>query len=208
MKLPGLLLLLSGCLLHADGTNITVRIGGRLRTESDLAQTVKAHAAKTGMQFRFEGAQHRCTVDTNAQAVVSILFVQTNSTYLYAQVRRDGRVSATELTLKDHEAIRRVVAKETSEQIIGIFMDSVGRVTAETLTRREGTRSDGQTFYLKPIATGWVVHERGSWSAINDLPHRPTTPLQPTAAARSACGGFRRLTVLRAYPCVSPGGCG
>src|SRR4051812_43537201 len=105
MKLPGLLLLFSCCLLNAEGTNITVRIGGRLRTESDLVQIVKAHAVKTRMQFSFEGSQHLCTVDTNAQAAVSIYFVQTNSSYLYAQVGKGGSVSANELTLSDVEDI-------------------------------------------------------------------------------------------------------
>jgi hypothetical protein len=185
-----------------------VRIGGRLSTESDLAQIVKAHAARMGMQFSFQGAQHLCTVDTNAQAIVSFLFVQTNSTYLYAQFGRDGRISANELTFEDSNAIRRVVAKETSEQIISISMDSVGRVTAETFTRREGPRTEGQTFYLKHAANGWVVRGRGSWSAIHELPPRPTAPLQPTAAARPGSGGLRRPAALCTYVSAAPGGCG
>ncbi len=166
MKLSVLLLLFSGYLLDAENTNIMVRIGGRLRTESDLAQMVKAQAVKTGMQFSFDGAQHLCVVDTNAQAIISMLFVQTNSTYLYGQVGRDGRVSVNEVTVNDVEAIKRVVAKETSEQILSVSMDSLGRVTAATLTRHEEARDEGQIFYLKHTAKGWVVSERGSWNAI------------------------------------------
>src|SRR5258708_6806063 len=131
MKSSVLLLLLSGCLLHADGTNITVRVGGRLRTASELEQIVKAHALKAKMQFTFDGAQQLCSVDTNAQAAVSFLFVQTNNTYLYAQIAKNGGVSANELTVMDSKDIRRAVAKESSEEITHVFMDSVGRITAE-----------------------------------------------------------------------------
>ena len=146
------------------------------------------------MQFSFEGAQQLCTTHTNAQAVVTIWFVQTNNTYLYAEVDKHGQVSADELTVRDSQDIRRVVATKTSEEILGIFMDSVGRVTAATLTRREETGREGHNFYLKRTARGWVIHDRGSWKSIQDIPPRPTSPLQPTAAAPFR---FRRLGEIR-----------
>src|SRR5205807_9911086 len=109
----------------------------------------------------------------------SILFVQTNRTCLYAQVGRDGRASATELTLRDMEDLRRVVARQTSEEMTGIFMDSFGRVTAETLTRRERACEEGQVFSFKRTAKGWVVRGRGSWSVTTALPSRQVSTHAP-----------------------------
>jgi hypothetical protein len=167
MKAIALTLFLSVGVVWAEPTNVAVLIGGRLRTDPDIEQLVVAHASRVRMQFDFRGVRPYFTTKTNGPVVVSLWCVQTNGAYFYAAVDGYGRVSAQELTPRDTDIIKAVVAKATRNQITQVWLGPEGDVCATTLESGKGA---GEIFSLKRVGNRWKITGRGTWKTIPPAP--------------------------------------
>ena len=166
MKTIILALLFSTGVVCANSTNFMVPIGGRLRSASEIEQLVLAHASRTHMQFDFAGVVPHFILASNGPAVISMWCAQTNGTYFHAAVNRKGTVYAQELTSRDAQDIRAVLARETTNRITQVWLGPEGRVGA--ITVRSG-KEEGEVFWFKRGRGKWAIDNRGIWNVVPPL---------------------------------------
>lgn len=166
MKAIVLALFLSVRMVCADATNIAVLIAGRLHTAADIKQLVITHASRTHMHFDFSGVQPDFIVHSNGEVAVSMLCAKTNGASFYAAIDSKGGVSAEELTVRDSQIIRALVAGKTANVVEQVWLGPDGRVGATTVgSDKVGFGSNGvecEIFWLKRIRGRWVIVERGT----------------------------------------------